>query len=266
MCAWLLADSIVFSPVEQSLTTLDGSKTISLSIREVLLLNALLQKESDKRRLIEIVWPNSVVSDSSYHKLLFELRTNITLIGLPANTIKTIPRRGCSINILAVEISEPSWQCHPHRPDTLNEGGSSKNLEHGNHASSKDEISFRLDEGALPLRNYNVKDCDPSEPAPCSKLNYKVTSLLLASAIAISLLIFYTIYVSSFYEVATYHVENNKGKSLLSLNEARPTWNDIIVNRPFLTGFSYTNGDETVYFLCEKKEGGKCENHILSSH
>lgn len=67
---------------------------VKLRHLEKLLLQALLSKITDKREIIQYIWPKTVVSDGSYHKLVFDLRKQLNLAGIDPTLIKTIPRRG----------------------------------------------------------------------------------------------------------------------------------------------------------------------------
>ncbi|WP_146042057.1 winged helix-turn-helix domain-containing protein [Chromobacterium sinusclupearum] len=69
--------------------------TYSLKKTEALLLECLLNKIEGKRQIMDTVWPSVIVTDNSYHRLIFDLRRQFSLIGLDQHNIKTIPRRGC---------------------------------------------------------------------------------------------------------------------------------------------------------------------------
>ncbi|BEV71090.1 MULTISPECIES: hypothetical protein [unclassified Paludibacterium] len=85
---------VIFDAREDCLIFADGRQH-RLSHPEGLLLRCLLTAQHDKRQIIETVWPGSVVTDSSYHKLIHDLRKQFSQQGLAPENIKTIPRRGC---------------------------------------------------------------------------------------------------------------------------------------------------------------------------
>lgn len=80
------------------------------------LLLALIAGVTDKEQLISRVWGERglVISDSSYYKTLHMLRAHFADVGLPRDSLKTLPRRGvvllCEIRLLSPEIQplEPS--------------------------------------------------------------------------------------------------------------------------------------------------------------
>ncbi len=89
-----IEDKVVFDPDEGSLLPGDQDKII-LKYNEALLLKLLLSGLFEKNELIENVWGKTIVTDSSYHKLVFDLRAQLEKSGLDPKIIKTIPRRGC---------------------------------------------------------------------------------------------------------------------------------------------------------------------------
>ena len=123
---------ITFCTLNDFLQPRDGSP-IKLRHLEKLLLQALLNHVSDKREIIQYVWPKTVVSDGSYHKLVFDLRKQLDLVGLDPSTIKTIPRRGLAYNghwsektpaskkvIFTLDDTQPDNMLHEPRLDTTN--------------------------------------------------------------------------------------------------------------------------------------------------
>lgn len=73
-----------------------GREGVCIHLRntENLLLLCLLGGLEEKRDIIKSVWPATIVTDSSYYKLIFDLRNQMSAVGLDQNIIKTIPRRG----------------------------------------------------------------------------------------------------------------------------------------------------------------------------
>lgn len=265
MCAWVLADSIFFSVVEQSLIAFDGSKTVPLSIREVLLLDALLKNETDKRRLIEIVWPNTIVSDSSYHKLLFELRANLNLMGLPPTIIKTIPRRGCAINVAAVLVDESEIKKlkFPIYAQNVENSFVENEAEHDTVCSSehvnRDLVTVVKPENSLYMsKKYNGKIFEVF-------FKQKYTVFFSVASIIFSLILFFVIVTLG--EMPKYKAveKTNKNVRFYSLNKSAVAWSDNVIDKSFSIGFYYADSYESVYFLCDK-DYSKCENHVFLLH
>ncbi|MGR2661721.1 winged helix-turn-helix domain-containing protein [Chromobacterium haemolyticum] len=100
-----IEDKVVFDPDEGSLLPWDQDKII-LKYNEALLLKLLLSGLFEKNELIENVWGKTIVTDSSYHKLVFDLRAQLEKSGLDPKIIKTIPRRGCQF-VGAFVLLEP---------------------------------------------------------------------------------------------------------------------------------------------------------------
>ncbi|QUE93197.1 DNA-binding protein [Pseudomonas sp. SCA2728.1_7] len=73
------------------------------------LLLALIAGVTDKEQLISRVWGERglVISDSSYYKTLHMLRAHFAEVGLPRDSLKTLPRRGvvllCEIRLLSAQ-------------------------------------------------------------------------------------------------------------------------------------------------------------------
>ncbi|WP_440974375.1 winged helix-turn-helix domain-containing protein [Pseudomonas koreensis] len=86
-------DQVIFNTTQDRLQPRMG-EPVKLRYLEKLLLQALLSNVNDKREIIQYVWPKTIVSDGSYHKLVFDLRKQLSLSGLDSALIKTIPRRG----------------------------------------------------------------------------------------------------------------------------------------------------------------------------
>ncbi|MFC4489762.1 transcriptional regulator [Chromobacterium sp.] len=89
-----IEDKVIFDPDAGSLQPGDQEKII-LKYNEAQLLKLLLSGLFEKNELIDKVWGKTVVTDSSYHKLVFDLRAQLEKSGLDPKIVKTIPRRGC---------------------------------------------------------------------------------------------------------------------------------------------------------------------------
>lgn len=79
------------------LSRLEGPATVvALNFRECILLRLLLQARVRKQAVIDAAWGDNgvVVTDASYHQLVRSLRKKFEEIGLPAQSIKTLPRFG----------------------------------------------------------------------------------------------------------------------------------------------------------------------------
>jgi cholera toxin transcriptional activator len=73
-----------------------GTATVSLNFRESILLRLLLVDRVKKQAVIDAAWGDNgvVVTEASYHQLVRSLRKKFEEIGLPAQSIKTLPRFG----------------------------------------------------------------------------------------------------------------------------------------------------------------------------
>lgn len=99
---WVIENRVVYDCVEGSLQDGSGEK-IELKYNENILLNQLINGVFEKAELIEKIWGKIIVTDSSYHKLVFELRSQFERVGLDPKMVKTVPRRGCQL----VGVFEP---------------------------------------------------------------------------------------------------------------------------------------------------------------
>lgn len=70
--------------------------TVALSFREGALLQLLLAGRARKQAVIEAAWNDNgtIVTEASYHQLVRSLRKKFEEIGLPPQSIKTLPRFG----------------------------------------------------------------------------------------------------------------------------------------------------------------------------
>ncbi|HEC8329702.1 TPA: hypothetical protein RG647_RS15165 [Providencia rettgeri] len=90
----LLSEQVVYNPLKRTLTR--GSILTNLSENESCLLKMLLVKRSNKREIMYEIWEKrgTIVTESSYYKLVRQLRQSFKQIGLDENLIMTLPRVG----------------------------------------------------------------------------------------------------------------------------------------------------------------------------
>ena len=91
----------IYSPRESTITRADGG-CVHLTRTENSLLNCLLLHVESKGEIIATVWKSVVVSESSYYKLIHDLRDKFDKAGLSRSFIKTVPRRGCILTVNAL--------------------------------------------------------------------------------------------------------------------------------------------------------------------
>jgi cholera toxin transcriptional activator len=91
----------------QTMTLSRSGRSVCLGSNESDLLLALIDGITDKEQLISRVWGDRglVISDSSYYKTLHMLRAHFADVGLPRDSLKTLPRRGV---VLLCEIRRTS--------------------------------------------------------------------------------------------------------------------------------------------------------------
>jgi cholera toxin transcriptional activator len=91
----------------QTMTLSRSGRSVCLGSNESDLLLALIDGITDKEQLISRVWGDRglVISDSSYYKTLHLLRAHFADVGLPRDSLKTLPRRGV---VLLCEIRRTS--------------------------------------------------------------------------------------------------------------------------------------------------------------
>lgn len=90
----ILSDHVVYDPLKRTLSR--GKKIINLSENESCLLKLLLTKTSSKREVMYEIWERrgTIVTESSYYKLVRQLRLSFKKIELDENLIMTLPRIG----------------------------------------------------------------------------------------------------------------------------------------------------------------------------
>ncbi|SPY76065.1 Uncharacterised protein [Providencia rustigianii] len=90
----LLCDQVVYDPLKRTLSR--GKKTINLSENESCLLKLLLLKTNSKREVMHEIWEKrgTIVTESSYYKLVRQLRQSFKKVELDENLIMTLPRIG----------------------------------------------------------------------------------------------------------------------------------------------------------------------------
>src|SRR5471030_2170329 len=90
----LLCEEVVFSPLKRTLTR--DETTVPLSESESCLLMMLLEKTCSKREIMHAVWEKRgvIVTESSYYKLVRQLRSSFMKANLDESLITTLPRIG----------------------------------------------------------------------------------------------------------------------------------------------------------------------------
>lgn len=90
----LLSEEVVYNPLKRTLSK--GKKSISLTENESCLLKLLLVKTSNKREVMYEIWEKrgTIVTESSYYKLVRQLRQSFKKVELDENLIMTLPRIG----------------------------------------------------------------------------------------------------------------------------------------------------------------------------
>jgi DNA-binding winged helix-turn-helix (wHTH) protein len=107
----------------EKMTLTRAGQSACLGSNESDLLLALITGVTDKEQLISRVWGERglVISDSSYYKTLHMLRTHFAEVGLPRDSLKTLPRRGVvllsEIRLVSVELAEPESESAAPAPD-----------------------------------------------------------------------------------------------------------------------------------------------------
>src|SRR3990167_1040745 len=98
---YCIGNQSIYSPRESTITRADGG-CVHLTRTENSLLNCLLLHAESKDEIIATVWKSAVVSESSYYKLIHDLRDKFDKAGLSKNFVKTVPRRGCILTVDAL--------------------------------------------------------------------------------------------------------------------------------------------------------------------
>ncbi|AJI94952.1 hypothetical protein BD65_2656 [Yersinia ruckeri] len=110
-----LNGNIIFHPLQRTLSM--HKKEIRLSENESRLLQMLLEKTCEKKEIIHTIWESRgiIVTDSSYYKLIKQLRYSFSNIGVEEDPIMTLPRIGVRY-VGTQEIIEPeAARSHNHR-------------------------------------------------------------------------------------------------------------------------------------------------------
>ena len=99
------------------MTLANGNKIIKISESETNLLLAFHRGIYKKKDIIDFVWKNRAgcVSESSYYKLINQMRNNFSLVGLKADDIVTRPRIGVSLS-LPLEPLKTTFGSQANRP------------------------------------------------------------------------------------------------------------------------------------------------------
>nr|ELR5114527.1 hypothetical protein [Providencia stuartii] len=90
----ILSDHVIYDSLKRTLSR--GKKTVNLSENESCLLKLLLTKTSSKREVMHEIWEKrgTIVTESSYYKLVRQLRLSFKKMELDENLIMTLPRIG----------------------------------------------------------------------------------------------------------------------------------------------------------------------------
>ncbi|MCS3409168.1 hypothetical protein [Serratia sp. AKBS12] len=90
----ILAENVIFTPLKRTLKR--GNVTVALTENEACLLRMLLEKTCSKREIMYEIWEKRgvIVTDSSYYKLVRQLRLSFIKIELDEKLIMTLPRIG----------------------------------------------------------------------------------------------------------------------------------------------------------------------------
>ncbi|HBO23387.1 MULTISPECIES: winged helix-turn-helix domain-containing protein [unclassified Providencia] len=90
----LLSEHVVYDPLKRTLSR--GKKIINLSENESCLLKLVLIKTISKREIMHEIWEKrgTIVTESSYYKLVRQLRQSFKKVELDENLIMTLPRIG----------------------------------------------------------------------------------------------------------------------------------------------------------------------------
>lgn len=90
----ILSENVIFNPLKRTLSQADT--TVTLSENETCLLKMLLTKTCSKREVMHEIWEKRgvIVTESSYYKLVRQLRTSFKRASLDASLITTLPRIG----------------------------------------------------------------------------------------------------------------------------------------------------------------------------
>ncbi|HHE6471052.1 TPA: transcriptional regulator [Providencia rettgeri] len=104
----LLSEQVVYNPRKRTLSR--GKNIINLSENESCLLKLLLIKTNSKREVMHEIWEKrgTIVTESSYYKLVRQLRQSFKKIDLDENLIMTLPRVGILYTGEKSEIPELS--------------------------------------------------------------------------------------------------------------------------------------------------------------
>lgn len=116
---YLLDDRVLFDSVKMTLS--QEEKIVRLSESECHLLLAFRQGIYKKEEIIHFVWQSrgGCVSESSYYKLINQLRNSFCSVGLQASDIVTRPRVGISLSVSIVPVAqEEEESATESRPDT----------------------------------------------------------------------------------------------------------------------------------------------------
>ncbi|MDP1257443.1 hypothetical protein Q6301_10600 [Klebsiella quasipneumoniae] len=117
----LIAKKVIFDSARMTLA--NGNKIIKISESETNLLLAFHRGIYKKEDIIDFVWKNRAgcVSESSYYKLINQMRNNFALIGLKAADIVTRPRIGVSLSLPLEPFKDERSEAGENTRDTMRE-------------------------------------------------------------------------------------------------------------------------------------------------
>ena len=136
----LIAKKVIFDSARMTLA--NGNKVIKISESETKLLLAFYRGIYKKEDIIDFVWKNRAgcVSESSYYKLINQMRNNFSLIGLKAADIVTRPRIGVSLSLPLEPFKKERSEAGENTRDTTRD----KDSRQTHLAENKHKSSFRM--------------------------------------------------------------------------------------------------------------------------
>ncbi|WP_141111401.1 winged helix-turn-helix domain-containing protein [Chromobacterium haemolyticum] len=229
-----------------NLNTIQNNNRHQVILRhaESLLFNCLLNGINEKREIIDHVWPNTIVTEGSYHKLIFELRKQLTEVGISQNQIKTIPRRGCTLTgeIQTLEdlrfdnIEDFDWSI----------------------INKSDNTEKKPSQNTLPDKLQNIKSQEKNTPK-IAILSIKKRQLILPT---VSFLIGGAIsWAYDHTHKTIYHEKNEKGGKIIwisSKNKDTPYHEE-----PSLI-YAYQSKNIESYYICKKTKKETVEPHCTN--
>ncbi|CAI1905818.1 Uncharacterised protein [Serratia quinivorans] len=111
-----LNNEVIFIPNQRKL--LGEEKETQLSENEARLLCMLLTKTCDKKEVMQQIWESRgvIVTESSYYKLVKQLRSAFSSVGLDSSLIMTLPRIG--IRYIGTQVENDDNTKKSNKPKT----------------------------------------------------------------------------------------------------------------------------------------------------